>query len=105
MDDVKISELPAVTVVNGTEDHLVNQGGVTKRQATDQTKAFVLNGGQTGTIAVVTNLNKAVNILQKKERTLTFTNGILTDRGTESAWIDVGEFGDAGSGSGSGSGP
>ena len=129
MDDIKVSELPAVTVVDGAEEHLVNQagtskkqttdqtkeyilngvlpavtlvsgaeehivrqGGVPKKQTTDQTKAYTLNGGQTTTITVVTNLNKSGYILQKKERTLTLTNGIITDIGTESAWIDVGDF-------------
>jgi len=92
MDDVKVAELDPVTTVVGTENHYVDQGGVDKRQTTDQTKAYVLSGGQNGTITVVTNLNKAVNMLQKKERTLTFTNGVLTDSGTESAWIDVGDF-------------
>jgi len=84
--------LPAVTVVNGAEEHIVRQGGVPKKQTTDQTKTFALSGGQTGTITVVTNLNKVGYVLQKKERTLTFTNGIITDFGTESAWIDVGDF-------------
>ena len=84
--------LPAVTTVNGAEEHIVRQGGVPKKQTTDQTKAYVLNGGQTGSITVVTNLNKAGYVLQKKERTLTLTNGVITDIGTESAWIDVGDF-------------
>lgn len=91
-DYVLTADLPAVTAVNGAEEHIVRQGGVPKKQTTDQTKAFTLNGGQSGTVTVVTNLNKSGYILQKKERTLTFTDGIITDFGTESAWIDVGDF-------------
>lgn len=92
MDDVKVAELDPVITVIGTENHYVDQAGADKRQTTDQTKAYVLNGGQNASITVVTALNKAGYVLQKKERTLTFTNGVLTDSGTESAWIDVGDF-------------
>ena len=54
------------------------------------------------TFTMVTDLNKAGSMLQKKQRSVTYVNGILTSLGPESGWIDVGEFGGSGYGYGSG---
>lgn len=46
-------------------------------------------GGQTVAFQVVADMRNNAGTHEKKTRTLTFTNGILTNAGTESAWTPI----------------
>lgn len=46
-------------------------------------------GAQSGSVTVVTDIRDNAGQLQKKTQSLTYTNGVLTAVGTESAWANT----------------
>jgi hypothetical protein len=64
MAEQKISELPAATALDGTEEIPVNQNGVTSLTDVDAIVTYTLAGGVSGTFASPTSI--------------TVVNGIIT---------------------------
>ena len=90
--------IPSMDAISAVEDGdsfgMYDVSSTAERKATvAQVKARILNGGQTTSYTVVSDLNKVGSMLQKKTRLITLEAGIVTSVGDESAWIDVGEFG------------
>lgn len=66
MAEQKISELPAATALDGTEEIPVNQNGITSITDVDAIVTYTLAGGVSGTFTTVDN------------KTVTVTNGLIT---------------------------
>jgi hypothetical protein len=56
MAEQKISELPAATALDGTEEVPVNQNGITSITDVDAIVTYTLTGGVTGTYANPTSI-------------------------------------------------
>lgn len=101
MDTIRtfvFKDIPSLTAIDAVADTdsfgMYDLSNTNPRKASvSQVKARILNGGVTSDYTVVTDLNKAGSMLQKKTRLITMTNGLVTTIGDESDWIDVGEFG------------
>ena len=66
MAEQKISELPAATALDGTEEIPVNQNGVTSITDVDAIVTYTLTNGVSGTFTTVDN------------KTVKVTNGLIT---------------------------
>lgn len=66
MAQQKISELPAATALDGTEEVPVNQNGITSITDVDAIVTYTLTNGVSGTFTTVDN------------KTVTVTNGLIT---------------------------
>jgi hypothetical protein len=66
MAEQKISELPAATPLDGTEQLPLNQNGVTSITDVDAIVTYTLAGGVSGTFTTVDN------------KTVTVKNGLIT---------------------------